>query len=290
MVEPLLPVTRSLQSRIPQARSANPGTEQTPAQPSLKGDRLILGNPVAGKERTDPKLRPTPIPPEGKLDYYRKRHEDFLARYPEAPPSPPSYYLEYGDLYVRRFTLELKPQLSEEGQAWLTRTGKNLQVAIEEVLARDPEIELDDAVFMKVAYETHSKAYLDGGLADLPIDDLIRVAVTPNLSDTVNPTGLSVMAETAEALARHKLAVAMDAPEELAAEVLHAIKTSPDLLEDVIKLLDTAENAQTLREGLLKLKLWSSEGIGELWDLTTRKMKDAIEALRKFQSRDPASA
>jgi hypothetical protein len=249
---------------------------------SPSGDRLLLKSPIPAKSR------PNPIPPDGNLDYYQKRHLDFQARHPDR--SPPTYYLGYGDVYVRRFTEVLSPELSKEGQEWLMRARQNLQSAIEDELLRHPDIELDDEAFTAFAYDTHSRAYLDAGLTDLPIDDLIRVAVTPNLSDTLNAKGIKVIAATAEEVARGKLAAAMDAPEELAAEVLHAIKTSPDLLEDVIKLLDTAENARTLREGLLKLKVWSIEGIEGLWDLTTRKLKDAIEALRAFQSRDPASA
>ena len=290
MVESLKSSTRT--PAVPPSKA--PTKPKPPAEEAAKallaGDRLLLANAPAAS-----KARPTPIPPDGNLDYYRKRHMDFQARYPDK--TPPSYYLGYGDVYVRRFTEVLSPELSKQGQDWLVQARKNLQTAIEDELARNPGIELDDEAFTAFAYDTHSSSYLDAGLTDLPIADLIRVAVTPNLSDTLNAKGIKVITETAAIVAEDKLAKAMDAPQELADEILDAIKTSPDLLDDVVRLLDTAENAKTLREGLLKLKSWPSETAKSLlegfWDLTTRKLKDvfdAFEAWRKPQSEEPASA
>jgi hypothetical protein len=244
-----------------------------------QGDRLLLA------ERTVPRTRPTPIPPEGHLDYYQRRHQDFLARYPEA--APPTYYMGYGNLYVRRFTTELSPELSEKGQAWLAQARKNLQVAIEAELARNPEIELDDQTFTAFAYATHSRAYLDAGLTGLPIDDLIRVAVTPNLRDTLNRKGLAVIAETAEAVARDKLAAAMNAPAEIAQELLNALKTSPDLVRDVAKLLNTTDNSRLLLEGLVKLGSWprnvSLDLMDHLWTFTTERMTQTIATFRQVR-------
>ncbi len=282
MVEPILPGTRTAPARAPRTLAkAKAQAEEAPKAPPV-GDRLLLKNQAPAK------ARPTPIAPDGNLDYYQKRHLDFQARHPDR--SPPTYYLGYGDVYVRRFTEVLSPELSKEGQEWLMRARQNLQSAIEDELLRHPDAELDDEAFTAFAYDTHSKAYLDAGLTDLPLDDLIRVAVTPSLSDTLNAKGIKVIAETAEIVARDKLAVAMDAPTELAAEILHALKTSPDLLQDVVMLLDTAENARMLREGLLKLKAWPTSVVEGIWDLTTRGVQKAIEALKTFQFRDLASA
>jgi len=290
MVEPLNSLGRSATLRS--GKTPTPSktqAEEAPKTPA-SGDRLLLASAPATS-----KARPTPIAPEGNLDYYQKRHLDFQARYPDQ--APPSYYLGYGDVYVRRFTEVLSPELSRQGQDWLVQARKNLQAAIEDELARNPAIELDDEAFTAFAYDTHSRAYLDAGLTSLPVDDLIRVAVTPNLSDTLNAKGIKVISETAAIVAEDKLAKAMDAPDELAAEVLNAIKTSPDLLQDVLTLLDTAENAKTLREGLMKLKGLPGDSAKSLvqgfWDLTTRKLKealDAFEAFRPRQSREPASA
>jgi len=267
------------------AQAVSQALEASPAK--VDGDRLQLG-----KTQAPAAARPTPIAPEGHLDYYRKRHLDFQARHPDL--APPSYYLNYGDVYVRRFTEVLSPELSKVGQEWMVRARKNLQVAIEDELARNPEIEKDDEAFTAFAYATHSRAYLDAGLTDLPIDDLLRVAVTPNLSDTLNRKGLAVIAETAELVARDKLAQAMGSPKEMAQEVLNALKTSPDLVGDVISLLATAENGRTLLNGLVKLKAWPGEVatslMNRLLETTTTQFKHAVERFRSVMSREAAPA
>lgn len=283
-------MVESLKTGGPKAPS-RPRKSQLPAEPvapdapssRASGDRLLLGKVPPAP------ARPTPISPDGNLDYYRKRHLDFQARHPDL--TPPTYYLNYGDVYVRRFTEVLSPELSKQGQEWMVRARQNLQVAIETELARNPEIEKDDAAFTAFAYETHSRAYLDAGLTDLPIDDLIRVAVTPNLSDTLNSQGLAVIASTAEVVARDKLAQAMGSPKELAQEVLNAIKTSPDLMGDVIMLLGTAENRRTLLDGLAKARTWPREVatslMTQLWDATMTQFKQAAEKWRSLLTREP---
>lgn len=284
MLKRLQPGTRPPQARPAQTPSTvRPSAGAEGAAAAAGGDRLHLESGAA-LERTVARTRPTPIAPEGHLDYYRKRHADFLARYPEAPPSPPTYYLGYGDLYVRRFTERLMPELSREGQEWMVRARRNLQMAIEAELARNPGLELDDAAFTRFAYETHSRAYLDAGLTKLPIDDLIRVAVTPNLSDTLNLQGMQVVFETAEQVARDKLAAAMEAPADTTQEVLNAVRTSPDLLDDVCTLLATTDNARTLKEGLVRIGTWPARVavslMDQLWESTSRGLKRSADALR----------
>lgn len=285
MVERLSSLGRVASARPPKPEAqAKPPTEEKRLA-LFSGDRLSLEARVPSLERQLSRTRPTPIPPEGRLEYYQQRHQDFQARYPDA--SPPSYYLGYGDVYVRRFTEVLSPELSEEGQEWMVRARQNLQLAIEAELARNPEIELDDQAFTAFAYATHSRAYLDAGLTRLPIDDLIRVAVTPNLRDTLNKAGLAVIAETAEVVARDKLAAALDAPKETAKELLHALATSPDLMRDVFNLLATTDNAQTLLDGLVKLGSWPKELavslMDELWARTNDRMQRAVDSFRKVR-------
>lgn len=286
MVEPLISRTRPAASRLPQASAPKAAPSADASQAAPQGDRLQLA------ERAAPRTRPMPILPEGRLDYYQRRHQDFVARHPEA--TPPTYYLGYGDLYVRRFTTELAPELSEKGQAWLVQARKNLQVAIEVELARNPEIELNDQAFTEFAYATHSRAYLDAGLTSLPVDDLIRVAVTPNLRDTLNRKGLAVIAETAEEVARDKLAALLHAPADTAQELLNALKTSPDLVRDVSKLLDTPDNSHLLLEGMVKLKSWprnvSTNLMDRLVNQTSERLERTIEAFRQARALLPAGS
>ncbi len=290
MLESLPPRGQGPRSRPPKTRIVPSSAQGAPSK-ALAGDRLILDSTLSDPDRKPVTSRPTPIKPEGNLDYYRDRQQDFVSRFPGA--TPPAYYMVYGDVYVRRFTLELSPELSAKGQEWMVRARKNLQVAIEAELARNPELELHDQAFTAFAYATHSRAYLDAGLSGLPIDDLIRIAVTPDLRDTLNPTGLAVIAETAEVIARDKLAAALDEPKETAQEILNALKTSPDLMRDVFNLLATHNNARTLFGGMVKLGTWPAKTtlalMDRLWTLTTEQLADSIEALRRLQPSFQAS-
>jgi len=152
-----------------------------------------------------PTTLPTPLPGSvGTVGYYAARNGDFLRRCPTAPPSPPDYYLGYGDKYARRFTTVLKPQLSAVGKAWVDRTFVLLQQAIENRLAADPAafdaLERNPAAFRRFAYDTHPRAYLDGGLRRLPAVDLARIATTPDLGDLMTVDGVAQILSTATEL------------------------------------------------------------------------------------------
>lgn len=133
----------------------------------------------------------------GTLDYYEQRAQDYERRHPGE--EAPDYYREYGDKYVNRFE-ELKDELSPAGDRFVDETRQNLQDALEELRQEDPEafarLEEDPEALRDFAFETHSQAYLDGGLADLPASDLLTIATTPDLQDTLTPEGLSEFAET----------------------------------------------------------------------------------------------
>jgi hypothetical protein len=144
---------------------------------------------------------PHPLPGSvGTVGYYAARNADFKSRYPTPPPAPPTYYMGYGDKYAHRFTTVLLPKLSAKGQAWIWRTFRLLQLAIEGRLAASPAafdaLEKDDAAFKKFAYDTHPKAYLDGGLHELPVTDLARIGTTPDLGDLMTLDGVSQILKT----------------------------------------------------------------------------------------------
>jgi hypothetical protein len=135
------------------------------------------------------------------VGYYAARNKDFQTRYPSAPPNPPSYYIGYGDKYAHRFTTVLVPKLSAKGQAWVWRTFTNLQLAMEAKLLADKPafdvLEKDDAAFKQFAYSTHPKAYLKGGLHQLPVTDLATIAKTPDLGDLMTTDGIKQIFKTA---------------------------------------------------------------------------------------------
>lgn len=144
-------------------------------------------------------LSASPVPTEflGTTGYYRWRHGDFMRRHPDLrEPDPghiPDYYLAYGEKYVLRFSQELFPRLSDKGKEWLVKTRLNLQVAIENRRkAGDREftqLEEDPPSFRKFAFNTHVPAYMDAGLADLPLSDLLKIVATPEMKDILRKDG-----------------------------------------------------------------------------------------------------
>lgn len=125
-------------------------------------------------------------------DYYRQRYDDFVRRNPGK--TPPSYYLEYGQKYLEKFSALGPKDLSPAGLAWRDKTLKNLQDAIEKKRMEDPEgfakLEQDEAAFKAFAYGTHPEAYLKAGLLKLPAQDLLKIATTPEMKDLLTPDGL----------------------------------------------------------------------------------------------------
>jgi len=134
---------------------------------------------------------PAPVTP-GTPDYYQQRYNDFVARNPCA--KPPDYYLEYGQKYCDRFLSLTGRDLSPAGLAWRDRTLLALQQAIENKRASDPEgfaeLERDPEAFRKFAFETHPAAYVNSGLYDLPAQDILVIALTPDINDVLSHEGI----------------------------------------------------------------------------------------------------
>ncbi|HBP17437.1 MAG TPA: hypothetical protein DEA08_06560, partial [Planctomycetes bacterium] len=151
---------------------------------------LLCLAPAARAQPSTPEP-PGACPAEGGLDYYRCRADDFVRRLPEE--EPPSYYLGYGDRYVRRFSEETRPLLSPAGQAWLDEVRAALQRAMEARRARDPlgfvALEREDQRFLDFAYDTHPDAYLEAGLDQLPLRDLLIIGSTPDARDLLSERG-----------------------------------------------------------------------------------------------------
>ncbi|BAP57588.1 hypothetical protein THII_3291 [Thioploca ingrica] len=142
------------------------------------------------KERLCCSNKPTPFN-AGELckdgcSYYQKRHDDYVLRHSccKSKSSPPDYYLDYGLKYCEKFTLETYPKLSPEGQQWLKKARCNLQIMMEKGLQNKPELELNSEKFRKFAFNTHPKAYLDAGLANLKNPkDWFYISTTPELKE-----------------------------------------------------------------------------------------------------------
>lgn len=125
------------------------------------------------------------------LNYYRLRHQEYMARHAGlGAASPPHYYLAYGDKYCRHFCLQLRRWLSRMGQVWIDRTCELLQHMIEAKRAQDPQafarLEEDEEAFRRFAYSTHATAYILGGITTLPLRDLLLVVGSIDLTDLLN--------------------------------------------------------------------------------------------------------
>jgi hypothetical protein len=175
---------------------------------------------------------PQPLPEYvGYPEYYLARHRDFLRRHREsqkttesgvlgvgatlnAAISPPDYYLSYGYKYAQRFTNELFPRLSDRGKGWLVRARVNLQLAIENTLMSAPRlfetVEKMPDRFRDFCFGTHAKAYLDAGLADLPMSDLTMIATTPDISDLFSAAGLEQVFDVVLGLTAHTVGNVFD--------------------------------------------------------------------------------
>jgi hypothetical protein len=126
-------------------------------------------------------------------DYYVRRAQDYIIRH-SPQSSAPVYYLHYGEKYCRRFCLHLRPWLTPLGQHWIDRTCELLQQAIELARAHDPAafaaLEEDSDAFCAWTYATHAPAYIAGGIAALPLRDLLLIFFTIDPADLLNPAGL----------------------------------------------------------------------------------------------------
>ena len=135
---------------------------------------------------------PAPENVKGKPEFYLWRRDDFVRRHPGM--TPPPYYYYYGYKYCDRFSTETYIVLSDKGKIWCDEVLLNLQNLLED---RITDENLDDLELMSqdqfdnFVFNSHVEAYknLSGTvrLVDLSVDDLMKIALTPDFSDYRNP-------------------------------------------------------------------------------------------------------
>ncbi|TQF68267.1 hypothetical protein FK531_14260 [Rhodococcus spelaei] len=134
----------------------------------------------------------------GSVDYYLLRYADFMSR-ADPDEQAPDYYLGYGDYYVRNFHTVVRPELSPAGQAWVDKTLVLLQRYMEDRRDANPfafaDLEHNGEDFRAFAYGTHSQAYINAGVCDLPINDLRIILFTPRLFDLLTLGGVEEMTD-----------------------------------------------------------------------------------------------
>lgn len=181
-----------------EAPQATRSSEATARQSSVVGDGFEAtgrASSAGSSSRASGASAARNLPAEVRTpsnDYYRQRHDDFVRRNPGV--KPPDYYLNYGQKYLEKFSSLGPKDLSPAGLAWRDRTLKALQDAIEMKRAEDPvafaQLERDPAAFKKFAYDTHADAYVNSGLFNLPAQDLVKIATTPELRDLLGKDGV----------------------------------------------------------------------------------------------------
>jgi hypothetical protein len=125
----------------------------------------------------------------GSRDYYIERYKDFRRRNPDK--AAPPYYMYYGIKYFDRFQA-LKPDVQPETRDWIDKTARKLHEKIEQRNsgASFAELERNHEEFKQFAYESHPSAYLEGGLKNVPVQDLAKIPFVPDSDDLLSVDGV----------------------------------------------------------------------------------------------------
>ncbi|TBU88435.1 hypothetical protein [Phytopseudomonas dryadis] len=193
------------------------------------------------------------------------RHANFMVRHIGCGHQPPDYYVSYGYYYCSTYGTRLRPRLSAEGQDWLDTARWHLQSNIEDglgdnmdgeeiviVCRRYPnrtvdfpfpqyELEVNPDEFKTFAFKTHVPAYLDAGLADLPISDLVKIGGQPNIEEWLDRDTWEQAIESGVEVIRDKAGRAIDAAgqvvEQVAESARQAGATAGEAVERVLDSL-----------------------------------------------------
>jgi RHS repeat-associated protein len=167
-----------------------------------------LGNPI---DYTDIGGFFIEIPPKahnlfGTTEYYRFRAADYERRNPGK--RAPSYYLDYGLRYMTVFNSKTYQRLSYKGKLWIKQVTTLLQESLDKSITgmddQDPNHpEFSEIQLKKTAFATHAPAYIKGGLLELPLMDLVYIALTPNIEDLISKEGLTQIYQILTAMYLH---------------------------------------------------------------------------------------
>lgn len=204
-------------------------------------------------------VTPAPVSAIGTVDYYYdekkanssvswlSRHFDFINRHKSCKHTVPDYYFGYGNKYIRKFTNELSPKLSQAGKQWLIEARRLLQVYMEdgfkinvtstEVITKcrdypkafgtvttstTESLELDGSNFKTFAFGTHPPAYIDGGLGNLSMADLARVGLTPDFKEWFGADSWAQLGEILRFLWHDKTTKLQEFPTKLREDIKEA--------------------------------------------------------------------
>ena len=136
---------------------------------------------------------PNPIPDSilGTVEYYHWRETDFRLRTEKAGIAleSPTYYCSYGHKYANRFSWQIRPHLSCEGQHWLDRTLLLLQLGTEACLRNQPTLEMYPERFNRTLFDLHPEVYAAAGFYELSLIDQMRIIIRLDPYDLISREG-----------------------------------------------------------------------------------------------------
>ncbi len=144
------------------------------------------GSPATAEWRACPLALPSG-PPEEADAWYRCVDGHLQGG---AGCGPDGYLLGFGGKYARKYMLEVRPNLSEAGQAFLDH---NL-TCLEEALSAGMEAEPRCEDVSTLGFASHVPCYVESGFCELPLDDVLLIATAVEPEDQGLP-------EQAEAVA-----------------------------------------------------------------------------------------
>lgn len=181
-------------------------------------------------------INETTLIPANSTDPKWSRWHNFMARHVNCGHTPPSYYISYGYYYCSNFGTYLLPRMqSQKGKDWLNDGRKLLQTYMDNGLIQNnsqttlstpsrrypnktissvsvgvKQLELNNDTFKTFAYNSHVAAYLDAGIADVPIADLIRVFGQPNVEEWLDLETWQQAVDVAWEVVPHKVSHPID--------------------------------------------------------------------------------
>ncbi|NUA32013.1 hypothetical protein [Cupriavidus basilensis] len=182
------------------------------------------------------------------------RGTNFMMRHIGCGHQMPKYYAGYGYYYCSNYGEKLYPRLTPLGQLWLIAARRNLQQNMEDGLKQNMrgdsiaipckfnsnrgfrlsatkfELELNSDKFKEFAFKTHVPAYLDGGLAGLPPDDLMKIGGQPNIEEWLDGATWGQALDSGAEVGKHKVTHPRQTVKETGEALVRAIQS---LLEDL---------------------------------------------------------
>jgi RHS repeat-associated protein len=120
----------------------------------------------------------------GRCEFYDALYNNYIELNGCSSLNASNYFIAYGKKYCERFNTWTFDKLSKNGQGWIKATTIALQRAI---LTIENINELGPEEIAEKAFRSHVDSYMDSGLGELPLSDLVYVGLTPDIAELKGP-------------------------------------------------------------------------------------------------------